>query len=67
MPELPEIPIESVTIQLKGFTIEEIEDIVGYIRSVEDHRPTRLVFIVLDTPTLTVEEGAKLVRKLYPP
>jgi len=67
MPELPKIPIESATIRLKGFTLEEIEDIVGYIRSVEDHRPDRLIFIALNTPTLTVEEGARLVRKLYPP
>lgn len=65
MPELHE-PM-SVTINLTGFTIEEIEDIVGYIRSVEDHRPSRLVFIVLDSPTLTLEEEAMLVMKLYPP
>lgn len=65
MPELHE-PM-SVTINLTGFTIEEIEDIVGYIRSVEDHRPTRDVFIVLDDPTLTLAEGARLIEKLYPP
>lgn len=65
MPASPE-PM-SVTINLTGFTIEEIEDILGYIRSMEDHRPTRVVFIVLDSPTLTLEEEAMLVRKLYPP
>jgi len=67
MAELPEIHLESVIIQLEGFTIEEIEDIVGYIRSVEDHRTTRDVFIVLDDPTLTLAEGARLIEKLYPP
>lgn len=67
MSKLPKIPIESVNIQLKGFTIEEIEEVIAYIRSVEAHRPTRFVFIALDTPTLTMEEGAKLVKKLFPP
>ena len=53
-------------IHLKGFTMEELKDIVGYIRSVEAFRPTRLVFIELEEHDMSEEEARRLVLEIWP-
>ena len=62
----PKRGIKSVDIRFEGFTFEELKDIIGYIRSVEAHKPTRLVFVMLDTPDLTPEEAQKHIEELWP-
>jgi len=58
--------IDSVNILLKGFTFEEIKDIVAHIRKVENHRASRFVFIKLDTPGLSLEETKQAIKDLFP-
>ncbi len=58
--------IDNVLISLKGFTKSEIKDIVGYIRSVEAFRPTRLVFVELEDLDMSEEEAKRLVLELWP-
>lgn len=58
--------IENVLISLKGFTKSELKDIVGYIRSVEAFRPTRLVWVKMEDPDMSLEEARRLVKDLWP-
>jgi len=58
--------IENVLISLKGFTKNEIKDIVGYMRSVEAFRPTRLIWVKLEDPDMSEEEAMRLVKELWP-
>ena len=58
--------IEKVLISLKGFTKSEIKDIVGYIRSVEAFRPTRLMFVEIEDLDISVEEAKRLVKEIWP-
>ena len=58
--------IDNVLISLRGFTKSEIKDIVGYIRSVEAFRPTRLVWVELEDSDMSLEEAGRLVRELWP-
>ena len=62
----PEKKIKGVNIHLKGFTKSEIKDIVGYIRSVEAFRPTRLVWVKMEDPDMSLEEARRLVKELWP-
>lgn len=62
----PKKQIDTVDIQLKGFTVEELKDIIGYLRSVEDHRPTRFIFVNLDMRDQEQEEAEKLIKELWP-
>jgi hypothetical protein len=61
----PRRHIDSVEVHLKGFTVEELKDIIWYIRSVEAHRPTKLVYIQFDTPDLRTEDAKKLIQELW--
>jgi len=58
--------IKNVTITLSGFTKNEIKDIVGYIRSVEAFRPTRLVWVKMEDPDMSLEEATRLLKELWP-
>ena len=58
--------IENVLISLKGFTKSEIKDIIGYIRSVEAFRPTRLIWVKMEDPDMSLEEARRLVKELWP-
>jgi len=58
--------IENVIISLRGFTKNEIKDIVGYIRSVEAFRPTRLVWVKIEDPDSSIEEAMQLLKELWP-
>ena len=58
--------IENVLISLRGFTKSEIKDIVGYMRSVEAFRPTRLLFVKIEDPDMSEEEARRLVKELWP-
>ena len=58
--------IENVQISLSGFTKSEIKDIVGYIRSVEAFRPTRLMFVEIEDLDISVEEAKRLVKEIWP-
>ncbi len=49
-----------------GFTETEIKDMVGYIRSVEAFRPTRLVWVKIETPDRSIEEAMQLLKELWP-
>ncbi len=53
-------------IHLKGFTMEEIKDIIGYIRSVEAHRESRVVLVNIDAPDDNVEKALKDIMYLWP-
>lgn len=53
-------------ISLKGFTKSEIKDIIGYIRSIEASRPTRIIFVKIDDPDMSLEEARRLVMELWP-
>ena len=65
-PKSQKTNIDNVLISLKGFTKAEIKDIIGYIRSVEAFRPTRLVWVTLENPDMSVEEASRLVKELWP-
>ena len=58
--------IENVLISLRGFTKSEIKDIIGYIRSVEALRPTRLIFVKIEDPYMSEKEARHLVKELWP-
>jgi len=58
--------IKNVIISLKGFTKSEIKDIIGYIRSVEAFRPTRLVWVKMEDPDMSLEEARRLLNELWP-
>ncbi len=63
---MTEVGIESVKIDLRGFTLEELKDIIVYLRSVEDHRASRLIHVMLDTPDLKPLEAERLIHELWP-
>jgi len=46
--------------------MEELKDIIGYIRSVEAFRPTRLVWVKLEDPDMSLEEAKRLLKELWP-
>ena len=46
--------------------MEELKDIIGYIRSVEAHRKSRLVLVNLDVPDDTVGEALSRILDLWP-
>jgi len=58
--------INSVNIRLEGFTLEELKDIIGYIRSVEAHRESRMIKVSLDVPDDSIEEALRRLRELWP-
>jgi len=58
--------IKNVIISLSGFTKSEIKDIIGYIRSVEAFRPTRLVWVKMEDPDMSLEEADRLLKELWP-
>ena len=53
-------------IHLEGFTMEELKDIIVYIRSVEAHRESRLVKVSLDVPDDSVMEALSRILELWP-
>ena len=53
-------------IHLEGFNMEELKDIIGYIRSVEAFRPTRLVWVKMEDPDMSLEEATRLLKELWP-
>jgi len=55
-----------VDIHLKGFTMEEVKDIIGYIRSVEAHRESRFVFVNIGDPDDNAEKALNEIRYLWP-
>ena len=58
--------IKNVMITLGGFTKSELKDIIGYIRSVEAFRPTRLVWVKMEDPDMSLEEARRLILELWP-
>jgi len=58
--------IKNVTITLSGFTKNEIKDIVGYIRSVEAYRPTRLILVKMEDRDMSLKEATRLLNDLWP-
>ena len=62
----PEKKIKGVDIHLKGFNMEELKDIIEYIRSVEAHRKSRVVLVNLDAPDDDVEEAFRRILNLWP-
>ena len=62
----PEHMIRGVEIRLEGFTMEELKDIVGYIRSVEAHRKSRRVLVNLDVPDDSMGEAFRRILELWP-
>ncbi len=65
-PQPQEKIIDNVLISLRGFTKSEIKDIIGYIRSVEAFRPTRLVHVELEDPDMSLEEARRQILELWP-
>ena len=57
---------ENVLISLRGFTKSEIKDVIGYIRSIEAFRSTRLTFVKIEDPDMSEEEARYLVKELWP-
>ena len=62
----PEKKIKGVDIHLKGFTMEELNDIIGYIRSVEAHRKSKIVLVSIDAPEDNAEEALSRILDLWP-
>jgi len=58
--------IKGVKIHLEGFNMEELKDIIGYIRSVEAFRPTRLVWVKMEDPDMSMEEAKRMLLDLWP-
>ena len=58
--------IKSVDIHLKGFNMAELKDIIGYIRSVEAHRESRVVLVNFFAPEDNVEEALSRILDLWP-
>jgi len=57
--------IKGVDIHLEGFNMEELKDIIGYIRSVEAFRPTRLVWVKMEDPDMSLEEARRVLKELW--
>ncbi len=62
----PEYRIRGAEICLEGFTLEELKDIVGYIRSVEAHRESRMVLVTFDVSDDSVVEALRRLLELWP-
>ena len=62
----PEHKIRGVEIRLEGFTMEELKDIIGYIRSVEAHRETRKIIVAMDVPDDSMGESFRRILELWP-
>ena len=62
----PENRIRGVDIHLEGFTMEELKDIIGYIRSVESHRESRLVKVNIDASSSDLNEAMRRILELWP-
>ena len=62
----PENQIKRVHIQLRGFTRAELRDIIGYMKSIEASRPTRIIFVEIDEPDMSEEEAGRLMQELWP-
>jgi len=62
----PENRIRWVDIRLEGFTMEELKDIIGYIRSVESHRESRLVKVNIDASGDDLNEAMRRILELWP-
>ena len=60
----PENRIRWVDIRLEGFTMEELKDIIGYIRSVESHRESRLVKVNIDASGDDLNEAMRRILEL---
>ncbi len=58
--------IKGVNIHLEGFNMEELKDIIGYIRSIEAFRLTRLVWVKLEDPDMSMKEAKRLLLELWP-
>ena len=58
--------IKNIRISLRGFTKSEIKDIIGYIRSVEAFRPTRLVLVKMEDRDMSLKEARRLLKELWP-
>ena len=58
--------IKGVDIHLKDFTMEELKDIIGYIRSVEAHRESRVVLVKIVAPEDNTEEALSRILLLWP-
>ncbi|GAH27968.1 unnamed protein product [marine sediment metagenome] len=55
-----------VDIHLEGFTMEELKDIIGYIRSVEAHRESRKIMVNIDAPDNNLNESLRRLQELWP-
>ena len=53
-------------IHLQGFNMDEYKDIIGYIRSVEAFRTSRIVLVNFDAPDDNVEEAFRRMLELWP-
>ncbi len=62
----PENKIKGVDIHLKGFNMAELKDIIGYIRSVEAHRESRVVLVNLFATEDNVEKALSRILELWP-
>jgi hypothetical protein len=62
----PENRINRADIHLEGFTVDELRDIIGYIRSVEAHRESRVVIVNVDAPESSLKEALKGIGELWP-
>lgn len=62
----PEHKMSRVNIRLEGFTMEELKDIIGYIRSVEAHRESRIVYVTFDVPDDSRGEALRRILELWP-
>lgn len=58
--------IKNVLVSLSGFNKEEIKDIIGYMRSVEAFRSSRVIFVNLEDPDMSEEEAMRLLKELWP-
>jgi hypothetical protein len=43
-----------------------LKTILRAIRDIEQHRPTKLILIHLDTPDLSVEASKALIKEIWP-
>ena len=62
----PEHSIRGVEIRLENFTMEELKDIIGYMRSVEAHRESRKIIVVMDVPDDSMGESFRRILELWP-
>ena len=46
--------------------MEELKDIIGYIRSVEAHRESRKIMVNIDAPDNNLNESLRRLQELWP-